>query len=156
MIDIQVRIHDRFSVEFKIGYMVRKDLKINDFMTNMWIFVPNDLDINSFSYTKNQFYRDVKSNVRLITPIYSLQEVADDLSLPFMFLEGAFNELVVEPTKENLVDYEYQIKMFISIVRSAMRREVNDVVKNREKAVRADLVRLYIAGFGKSFQNTGN
>ena len=149
MIDIQVRIHDRFSVEFKIGYMVRRDLKINDFMTNTWIFVPNELDINSFSYTKNQFYRDVKSNVRLITPIYTLKEVADELSLPFMFLEGAFNELVVEPTKENLVDYEYQIKMFIAIVRSAIRREVNSVVKNRENADRVELVKSYIDGIEK-------
>ena len=149
MIDIQVRIHDRFSVEFKIGYMVRKDSKINDFMTNTWIFVPNELDINSFSYTKNQFYRDVKSNVRLITPIYTLKGVADELSLPFMFLEGAFNELVVEPTKENLTDYEYQIKMFISIVRSAMRREVNSVVKNRENANRVDLVKTYVGRIEK-------
>lgn len=149
MIDIQVRIHDRFSVEFKIGYIVHKDLKMNDFMTNTWIFVPNELDINSFSYTKNQFYRDVKSNVRLITPIYTLKEVADELSLPFMFLEGAFNELVVEPTKENLADYEYQIKMFISIVRSAMRREVNNVIKNQEKANRIDRVKLYISRIEK-------
>lgn len=94
MIDIQVRVHDRFSVEFKIGYVVRKDLKVNDFMMNTWIFVPNSLDINPFTYSKNQFYRDVKSNIRLITPIYELSEVADSQSLPFMFLEGAFNELL--------------------------------------------------------------
>lgn len=144
MIDIQVRIHDRFSVEFKIGYMVRKELKINDFMTNTWIFVPNELDINSFSYTKNQFYRDVKSNVRLITPIYRLKEVANGLSLPFMFLEGAFNEIVIEPTKENLADYEYQIKMFTSIVRSAIRREMNYVIKNPDKSDRLKLVEAYI------------
>lgn len=144
MIDIQVRIHDSFSVEFKIGYMVRKELKKNDFMTNTWIFIPNELDINSFTYSKKQFYRDVNSNVRLITPIYELNEVADDLSLPFMFLEGAFNELVVDPTKENLADYEYQIKMFTSIVKSALRRSTNNVIKNPDGADRLAQVQQYI------------
>lgn len=144
MIDVQVRIHDRFSVEFKIGYMVRKELKMNDFMTNTWIFVPSDLDINSFTYSKNQFYRDVKSNVRLITPIYELNEVADEMSLPFMFLEGAFNELVGDPTKENLADYEYQIKMFTSIMKSALRRGTNNIIKSSDKSERLKLVEAYI------------
>lgn len=144
MIDVQVRIHDRFSVEFKIGYMVRKELKMNDFMTNTWIFVPSDLDINSFTYSKNQFYRDVKSNVRLITPIYELNEVADEMSLPFMFLEGAFNELVSDPTKENLADYEYQIKMFTSIMKSALRRGTNNIIKSSDKSERLKLVEAYI------------
>lgn len=144
MIDVQVRIHDRFSVEFKIGYMVRKELNINDFMTNTWIFVPNDLDINSFTYSKNQFYRDVKSNIRLITPIYELNEVAEEMSLPFMFLEGAFNELASDPTKENLADYEYQIKMFTSILKSALRRGTNRIIKSSNKSERLKLVESYV------------
>ncbi len=49
MIDIKVRVHDRFSVEFKIGYLVQKNLKANDFMMNTWLFIPNSLDINSFT-----------------------------------------------------------------------------------------------------------
>lgn len=145
MIDVQVRIHDSFSVEFKIGYMVRKELKKNDFMTNTWIFIPNELDVNSFTYSKKQFYRDVNSNVRLITPIYELKDVANDTSLPFMFLEGAFNEIVVEPTKENLVDYEYQIKMFTSIVKSAMRRSSNYIIRNSDGLDRLSQVEQYIA-----------
>lgn len=93
MIDVQVRIHDRFSVEFKIGYVVKKDRPRSDFMINTWMFVPNNLDINAETYSKNQFYRDVKSNIRLITPIYSLKELATEEALPFRFLEVAFREL---------------------------------------------------------------
>lgn len=144
MIDVQVRIHDRFSVEFKIGYVVRKELKVNDFMMNTWIFVPNSLDINSFSYSKNQFYRDVKSNIRLITPIYSLGEVSNEEALPFRFLEVAFNELLADPVKENLAEAEYQIKMFISIVKSALRRETARIVKNTDKEKRPAAVQQYI------------
>lgn len=122
MIDVQVRIHDRFSVEFKIGYVVKKDRPHTDFMLNAWMFLPDQLDINAATYSKKQFYRDVKTDIRLITPIYALEELAGEESLPFQFLAVAFNELAAEPTAENLQEAEYQVKMFCTIARSAMRR----------------------------------
>lgn len=135
MIDIQVRIHDKYSVEFKIGYVVKGNSNVNDFMMNTWIFIPHNLDINPSTYSKNQFYRDVKSSVRLITPIYKLEEVANDESLPFMFLQGAFNELIAEQNKENLAEYEYQIKMFSSIVKSALRDDTEEIINSHEDNV---------------------
>lgn len=149
MIDIQVRVHDRFSVEFKIGYVVKKELTANEFMMNTWIFVPNSLDINSSTYSKNQFYRDIRSNIRLITPIFPLDAVADALALPFMFLQGAFRELAAEPTKENLSDYEYQIKMFSSIVKSSLRKETNRIIYASGGTDRVKLVEQYVSNIEK-------
>lgn len=147
MIDVQVRIHDRFVVEFKIGYVVRKDKPRSDFMVNTWMFVPNNLDINYDTYTKKQFYRDVKSNIRLITPIYSLEEVADEEELPFQFLKVGINELCADATLANFAEAEYQVKMFCSIVKSALRREVDHVwcysaVGSRLKAIDAYIRRV--------------
>lgn len=144
MIDVQVRIHDRFSVEFKVGYVVRKELKVNDFIMNTWIFLPNNLDINSFTYSKNQFYRDVSSNIRLITPIYTLAGITDEEALPFRFLEVSFHELMAEPIRENLAEAEYQVKMFSSIVKSALRREVDLIVKNTAPAERLAAIAAYV------------
>ncbi|MBO5768737.1 MAG: hypothetical protein J6R19_02415, partial [Bacteroidales bacterium] len=76
MIDIAAKIHDKFSIEFKESYVVNPELKNNQFSVNTWIFMPNSLDINPDTYGKKQFYRDVKSNVRLITPSYLLREMA--------------------------------------------------------------------------------
>lgn len=149
MIDIHVRIHDRYSVEFKVGYVVRKELEENNFVMNTWLFIPSGLEINSFTYSKNQFYRDVTSSIRLITPIYELAEVADLRSLPFMFLEGAFNELVIEPNTENLAEYEYQIKMFTSIVRSALRKETKQILSIGDISAQADRIFLYIRDVNK-------
>lgn len=144
MIDVQVRIHDRFSVEFKIGYVVQPEFKQNDFVMNTWIFLPNSLDINSFTYSKNQFYSDVKSNIRLITPIYQLKEIIIEEALPFRFLEVAFHEMVAEPSKENISEVEYQIKMFGSIVKSALRREADRIVRNTEVGKREEAVRIFV------------
>ena len=130
MINVQVHVHDRFSVEFKIAYLAKREQLRNDFEINTWMFVPNQLDINDDTYSKNQFYRDVKSTVRLITPVYSLDEMASEDALPFQFLKVAFNELAVEPSRENILDAEYHVKMLTSIVKSALRREVYVLKRN--------------------------
>ena len=40
MIEIDTRIHDRYSIELKVGFVTRKKLRMNDFSLAMWFFVP--------------------------------------------------------------------------------------------------------------------
>ncbi len=55
MIDIQVNIHDKFSLEFKVGFHARRKVKSNDFVMNTWIFIPDSLDVNSLTYPRGIF-----------------------------------------------------------------------------------------------------
>ena len=122
MITIQTKKHDNFSVEFKFGFEGNHtEAGHHDFVVNSWIFVPNSLDINPQTYGKDQFYRDIKSNVRLITPVYLLRELSDADSLPFASLREAFERLASSPTPANEEVYESQIKMFAAIFKSALR-----------------------------------
>ena len=146
MIDIQVRTRDRFSVEFKIGYVTREASKVNEFMMNTWFFVPHSLDINASTYSKRDFYKDVKSNIRLITPAFSLQEIAGGESVPFRLLESSFRALAAGVTREMMEEYEYQIKMFASIVKSALRNGAEHIVHNPVAGDREFLARGYAAG----------
>ena len=75
MISIQAKKHDNFSVEFKVGFNCVDDGKKDQFAVNAWMFVPGSLDVSPENYGKKQFYRDIKSNVRLITPSYLLTAV---------------------------------------------------------------------------------
>ncbi len=128
MIEIQAKIHDKFSVEFKVGFVTRRKVKENDFVMNTWIFVPNSLDINPVTYSKSQFYRDVKSNVRLITPVFLLRDIAGGNAIPLQHLEDAFNRLASSPTRTAMAEYEYHIKMFTAIFKSSLRDELLHVV----------------------------
>lgn len=121
MISIQAKKHDNFSVEFKFGFNCTEDGVRDDFSVNAWTFVPNSLDINPENYGKKQFYRDIKSNVRLITPVYSLRDIAQDGSLPLQSLKNALENVVDNPTQEQLDAYEYHLKMFAAIFKSAFR-----------------------------------
>lgn len=126
MIDTEVKVHDNFALEFKIGFITDQHQKdINEFRINTWIFLPNSLDINRSTYKKDDFYRDVKNNLRLITPVYSLEEILKAGRGPLPRLQKALDDLAVDPNNEDLTEsFSYQIKMFVCIVKSALRRHV--------------------------------
>ena len=111
MIEIATKVHDRFSIEFKVGFVADKATRQDDFLLGMWIFVPGSLDITPITFTKTAFYRDFKSNVRLITPRFPLSEIVGGEAFPLNSVRNAAD------------DYDYQLKMFVSIVKSSLRTE---------------------------------
>ncbi|MDR1368914.1 MAG: hypothetical protein LBJ72_02130 [Dysgonamonadaceae bacterium] len=144
MIEDYVKIHDQFSLEFKIGFTAQKNQEKNDFSMNMWIYIPNSLDINRYTYPKSDFYRDVKSNIRLITPIFLLRDIANPEELPFRLLQESFVKVASNPTKTNLMDYESHIKMFQSIVKSSLRNEMIHTQKSYSEEDKMFLISSYV------------
>jgi len=139
MIDIKTRLHDKLSIEFKVGFVTRRKLKKNDFNLAMWIFVPESLDINATTYSKADFYRDVKSNVRLITPHILLRDITGGEAQPLRLFEKSAEALASRPTRVNIAEFEYQAKLFSAIVKSALRDESEHIAG---VTVRSDYVKL--------------
>lgn len=131
MISIQAKKHDNFSVEFKFGFNCKENEPRDDFSVNAWMFVPNSLDINPENYGKKQFYRDIKSNVRLITPVYLMREIAQESSQPLTSLRKALEKVVSDPQPHNLDSYEYHLKMFAAIFKSALRDQTAHIRHSR-------------------------
>ena len=115
MIDIQTKIHDKFSIEFKVGFSGREDVKDEHFDVNTWIFVPNGLDINKNTYSKDRFYTDMKSNVRLITPSFALKDIVGEEAVPYRNLKQAVTDVVADPSPAHRSEFEFQLKLFGSI-----------------------------------------
>ncbi len=130
MIEESVKIHDKFSFEIKLGFNARKKQKVSDFVLNTWLFIPNSLDINPLTYEKKDFYRDLRSNIRLITPVYLLRDIAGSKNSPFSNLEKSFENLASNPSRSNKANYEYHIKMFLSILKSALRNDIGHIIRN--------------------------
>lgn len=128
MIQVQTSIHDRFSVEFKINFTNREQ-RNQLFKMNSWLFVPSSLDINASTYSKEQFYRDVKSNVRLKTPQFSLQQLADAEAPTVRYLSAAEQKYFSAPTATCLQDLEFHVKMYVAIYKSALRDETKALQK---------------------------
>ncbi|MCD8172752.1 MAG: hypothetical protein LUD76_04715 [Alistipes sp.] len=136
MIEIQAKKHDNYSVEFKLGYIAGGDRR-DRMSVNMWIFVPNSLDINPETYSKGQFYRDVKSNIRLITPVFLLRDIAGGLAIPLNNLENSLREMASEPSRSAVADYEYGIRMFMAIFKSSLRDETAHIMAGTAGGVAA-------------------
>ncbi len=145
MINIQAKIHDRFSVEFKVGFNANREQVLNKFSVNTWIFVPYSLDINRSTYSKSMFYRDIRSNTRLITPIYLLGEMVSGKAEPFLLLEGSFKKLASDSNKVNIGDFEYNIKMFAAIFKSSLRNQLLYIMNPPVKEEREELCNTLIS-----------
>jgi len=149
MIDEDVKIHDQFSLELKVGFVASKIQKINNFAFNIWLFIPNSLDINRFTYSKDDFYRDLTTHIRLITPSFLLRNIAELTTLPFSSLEKSFIALASGPTRTNKANYEYQLKMFLSILKSSLRNEVTHAIGSRLDSDRDFLIQSYLSNVDK-------
>ncbi len=121
MIGINCKVHDRITLEFKIGYQVPEGTEFTDFEMSTWIYIPEALDVNRHTYPRESFYRDMLSYMRLITPVYPLEMLAHSAELPYQLLEKACKTIVAQPTKQNQERYEKEIKSYSSIFKSSMR-----------------------------------
>ena len=132
MINLTTKIHDKFTLEFKVGFNTEKaikPMKYSDFVMNTWIFVPNSLDINAAKYSKEDFYRDLKSDVRLITPDYDLHDLANDEQLlPNQTLNSEFNNLFIAP--DDTANLVHAIKMYCAIAKSSFRNAYRTAIKS--------------------------
>ncbi len=153
MVKIRTRVHDKFSLEFKIWYEKGEKVSIKPdlFRQECWIFVPASLDVNALTYSREQFYSDITSYYRTITPVYTLRQMVNDsvdvqsasgegklsksvsdtpkmnpsTRSPLGYLTNAVLNMVEYPTEANIAEYEYQIKMFCAIFKSACRERYN-------------------------------
>ncbi|MDD3944428.1 MAG: hypothetical protein PHS38_06905 [Bacteroidales bacterium] len=129
MIEVRYKIHDEYSIEFKQRFLVRQGIKDNRFEVNTWLFIPNSLDITPQTYGQDLFYRDVKSNVRLITPVYTLCDLGRADAAPFRYLKQAFTTLAGNPDKDNTAEFVYQIKMVSVIIKGALRDHASAMIR---------------------------
>lgn len=142
MISIKAKKHDSFSVEFKFGFVSDGTEERNDFEVNTWLFIPNSMGISPQTYGKDQFYRDIKSNVRLITPPFTLQELASGDSLPAECLKEAMLSLAGGSGSGE--DFEYHLKMFAAIFKSALRDSTGNLRSGSDRAGTDKGIHIYV------------
>lgn len=146
MIDLQTKIHDKFTLEFKVGFIKKEkqtSLRVNDFVMNTWIFIPNSLDINKSKYSKEDFYRDIKTSVRLITPPYSLHDLANNEEvLPYCNLKAHSLE-AEKPEQEPVL--RHAIKMYCAIMKSATRDAMKAIAQSRDSGQRQAMTVAFLS-----------
>lgn len=130
MIETKVKIHDKFSFEFKISFISDNVDPNEEFRVNTWLFIPNSLDVNSDTYTKDDFFKDVNSNIRFITPDFPLSGImSDSPSSPKNNLQKSLEQVLAEPASDRRGEqFVHDVKMFANICKSSVRDESNSIM----------------------------
>lgn len=126
--DIQFR--DRWQFELKSDFYLKPTPQASNYGQEFYFFIPNALQINSSTYSKEDFYRDLTHFIRYKTPEFTLEELiskTNELS-PFFRLSCL---LATEESRETIEQAEIEIKLLGNILRSSVRNRVASLLQPR-------------------------
>ncbi len=145
MIEETIQIHDKYQFEIKLGYALAHDKRATSYDVETYIFLPNNLGINRHTYKHDDFYNDIQAYIRLKTPTVLLKDIASGPLNPLERLKTSFQQLISRPDETTITNYEYQIKMFCCILKSAIRDHVYFIsIKENIRDIE-DLLARYLA-----------
>ncbi|WP_044193581.1 hypothetical protein [Hyalangium minutum] len=115
----RLEVHDRKQFEIKLEYQPSGADDETRYLVEMFLFLPNSLNIDAETYPRADFYADIHNYVRFTTPVMSLEELLVVEGSPLMRLEAWLRTGL--PTEAEVV---YQAKLLCCIFRGALRRFV--------------------------------
>ncbi len=148
LIDSRIDIHDSNQFEAKLDYTIQPHKRNNRYRIEAYFFIPKSLGINSYTYSREQFYSDIQAYIRFKTPSVSLAALTDasNAQSPLYRIEEALSAaLRNHRDREALDDLSYELRLLGCLVRANIRdrvaslsasiRSVRDHVGNRPTVV---------------------
>jgi hypothetical protein len=97
------------------------------------------------TYSKQQFYTDLQSYIRIRTPSLPLNRIKGDAQSPLAQLRSQLEQIAQQSSKVSLPTFEGQIKLFCCILKSAVRDYVAYIHKTVDAQDRDRLIGEYLA-----------
>ncbi|MBK8574281.1 MAG: hypothetical protein IPN90_00915 [Elusimicrobia bacterium] len=124
-----VRRHDQYQFEVKLGYDLHRHLPREQYRVDTYFFIPENLDVNNATYSKNQYYRDLLLYLRFRTPDFTLSTLTDTGS-DRSPLTGVVNRLTAArqtPTKENNQALDYEMRLLGCVFKNSLRSQTRAI-----------------------------
>lgn len=124
--DADVHVRDKFQFELKSEYVPLISSENNTYMLEFYFFIPNALQINASTYTKQNFYSDQTNFIRLKTPGLPLAALSDpnNPQSPLFRIKQLYQNGALA-NEDRVVE---DLKLYANIVRSAIRNRVKVLV----------------------------
>ena len=122
----RIKIHDRHQFEIKHVYPLNSENgRALRYTVELFLFIPQSLDITPETLRKEDFYRDLQSRIRWQTPVCLLDALLHAEDSILARLRSAMTELARRPESMELQDqFVDTLKLFCSVVKSALRDEI--------------------------------
>ncbi len=119
-----INFRDNLQFELKSEFPITTESEKNAFRQEIYMFIPDALQINRQTYLNDFFYMDQTNLIRYQTPVLTLPELIDNQyrRSPFYHLKSILNDSAV---KAEIVD---ELQLFASIFRSALRKQMRRLV----------------------------
>lgn len=140
-----IKIHDQFAFEIKLEFPVGEGRKKKDrFNFEMFLFLPYGLDVHKHNFQSKDFYRSLKTNIRLTSPQYKLEELLNGKNAPLASLTSSIERSKKYPSDQNIQLSKQQLKKYCSIFDSAIRQAIERINRSKKMESRSKLVNVFI------------
>ena len=133
MIHLNTEVHDSTTLEFKISYETHERLPKADFDLSLWLFIPEYLESNEHSFSRESFYENIKSRMRLISPRYKLDALTSSEALPYERLRKKIKQYAQVENRRTLRELKHDVCMVCNIARSGMRGAMTEAKENTDE-----------------------
>lgn len=129
----EIHARDSLQFELKSEFFIHPHLQQNVYKQEVYLFIPNSLQINAETYSKQQFYLDQTNLIRYKTPLITLSDIVniDYFPSPLTRLHHLLNKSDLSLFLAVASD---ELKLFAAIFRGALRERVYRLVKSKIKS----------------------
>lgn len=129
----EIHFRDKWQFELKSEFAPIAGKKQSGYTQEFFIFIPAALQINSETYTKQDFFRARTNLIHLVTPELTFQELLnlDNPRSPLANLKGLQSTI---KQRSSLIAMEQKLKLFANVFRGTLRDAVYPLIRNLEKA----------------------
>ena len=115
-----IKISNPNQFEIRVGYLANTEKKKIDYSINIYLFLPTNLGINKSTYSNDNFYNDLVSYIRLITPKYELGVLKNR----FQGLVMALRDSLDNSAEKSVLKHEIKLVVcsYISYLRNYTKR----------------------------------
>lgn len=139
-----VQIHDKYQFEVKFTYPLDRRRESTEYHVETYMFIPNNLCVNASTYSRDEFFNDMQKYIRFKTPASLLRVLDQGDASPLAKLAATMNALAESHDAPAARDYEERLKMFCSILKSAMRDEESFLERSKDDLNFKELVSNYL------------
>ena len=116
-----LNIHDDYKFDIQLDYNLDENEKNTVSEIEAYLFIPNSMGINKHNYSKEDFYSDMHSFVKLNIKPYDINELLNNKQSPLFRLEDSITALKNESNDDGIKSFEYHLKSFCHIVDKTMK-----------------------------------
>ncbi|MFX0072811.1 MAG: hypothetical protein ACFFAO_17150 [Candidatus Hermodarchaeota archaeon] len=130
--------HDNYNFESKIDYIFDRtpSEKESSYLLEVFFFIPESLQINKESYSKEQFFFDLNNRIRFKTPQMTIQGLLDKnnkLSPIYVILKKLKEIEYGDISHETHIRIEREIRLLACIVKVSLRDQFSFILAFSQK-----------------------